>query len=169
MQVFSVKSKRVSHDFDHHDHEHDHHTTTRFNPTTALCLRVAGGSRQDTHGTPMPEREGRGWPTTCSTTDDRQTDDKPLRQTCFQQTGVKTNVRYKQPRADSHLESYMVAELVRETRDLRRVVELREQTRRQKSRSGDVPDHQEDYPAEDSTTRPSTSRFSQNRHTDETC
>ena len=39
----------------------------------------------------------------------------------------------------------MVAEPVRETGDPRRVVELREQTRRQKSRSGDVLDHQEDH------------------------
>ena len=43
----------------------------------ALCHRVTwtlwhtGGSRQDTHGTPVPEREGRGWPDTSSTT--RQT------------------------------------------------------------------------------------------------
>ena len=37
----------------------------------------------------------------------------------------------------------MVAELVRENRDPRRLVELRERTRRQQSRSGDVPDHQE--------------------------
>ena len=59
----------------------------------------------------------------------------------------------------------MVAEPVRETGDPRRVVELREQTRRQKSRSGDVPDHQEDHQQIErstwkrSTTRPSTSRF----------
>ena len=39
----------------------------------------------------------------------------------------------------------MVAELVPETGDLRRdVVELRERTRRQQGRSGEVPDHQED-------------------------
>ena len=43
----------------------------------------------------------------------------------------------------------MVAEPVRETRDPRRVVELRERARRQQSRSGDVPNHQEDRPRED--------------------
>ena len=37
----------------------------------------------------------------------------------------------------------MLAELVRETEDPRRVVELRERTRRQQSRSGDVPGHQD--------------------------
>ena len=43
----------------------------------------------------------------------------------------------------------MAAEPDRETGDPRRVVELRERTRRQQSRSGDVPDHQEDHPGED--------------------
>ena len=72
-----------------------------------------------------------------TTTDKRQHDkDKVLRQMCFQETGV-----------DTHLQSYMAAEPVREAGDLRRdVVKLREQTRRQQSRSGDVPDHQEDQP-----------------------
>ena len=83
-----------------------------FNPTphrvlfasgSSWTLRHTGGSRQDTHGTPVPEREGRGWPTTCFTTDHRQTDDKrafskqALRQTCDTTTG-----------ADSHLESDML-------------------------------------------------------------
>ena len=53
---------------------------------------------------------------------------------CFQETGV-----------DTHLESHMVAEPVREAGDLLRdVFKLFEQTRRQQSRSGDVPNHQED-------------------------
>ena len=44
-----------------------------------------------------------------------------------------------------HLESYMVAEQVPETGDLRRdVVELRERTRRQQGRSGEVLDHEDD-------------------------
>ena len=70
----------------------------------------------------------------------------------------------------------MVAEPVRETGDPRRVVKLRQQ-----SRSGDVPDHQEDRaekrnqphrrrstrrPNTPIRTRPSTSRLPQNQHTD---
>ena len=44
-----------------------------------------------------------------------------------------------------HFESYMVAEPVPETGDLRRdVVELRERTRRQQGRSGEVSNHQND-------------------------
>ena len=31
---------------------------------SSWTLRHTGGSRQDTHGTPVPEGEGRGWPTT---------------------------------------------------------------------------------------------------------
>ena len=31
---------------------------------SSWTLRHTGGCRQDTHGTPVPEREGRGWPTT---------------------------------------------------------------------------------------------------------
>ena len=62
-----------------------HHNTIQPNTTTgwlfasgsSWTLGHNGGSRQDTHGTLVPGREGRGWPTTCSTTDDRQTDDKP--------------------------------------------------------------------------------------------
>ena len=57
----------------------------------------------------------------------------------------------QQPSADRHFETYMVAKPVRETEDPRRVVELRERTRRQQSRSGDVPDYQEDQPREDQT------------------
>ena len=54
-----------------HEHEHDdHHIATRINSTrqrvgfatgSSWTLWHTGGSRQD-HGTPVPEREGRGWP-----------------------------------------------------------------------------------------------------------
>ena len=71
VQVFSVAHKRVSHNHDHaHAHEHDHHSTSRLQPNTTpgwlyasgscWTLSHTGGSRQDTHGTPLPEREGRG-------------------------------------------------------------------------------------------------------------
>ena len=58
------------------------HDSTQHDNGLALCLRVildsghTGGSRQ-------PEREGRGWPTTCSKTDNRQTDDKPWDKRAF--------------------------------------------------------------------------------------
>ena len=68
-----------------------HYNTIQSNTTTgwlfasgsSWTLGHTGGSRQDTHGTPVPEREGRGWPTTCTTTDDRQTDDKPSDKRAF--------------------------------------------------------------------------------------
>ena len=60
-------------------------------------------------------KEGRGWPDTSSTRrpqdDSRQHDKDRSRQTSFQETS-----------ADRHLQTFMVAEPVRETRDLRRVV-----------------------------------------------
>ena len=49
-------------------------------PNTTMGWLFASGSSWTlghTHGTPVPEREGRGWPTTCFTTANRQTDDKP--------------------------------------------------------------------------------------------
>ena len=78
VSILSHTHTRTSHDFAHdheHEHEHDHHTayntiqpkTTTgwlFASESSWTLRHNGGSRQDTHGTPVPEREGRGWPTT---------------------------------------------------------------------------------------------------------
>ena len=92
-----------------------HHNTIQPNTTTgwlfasgsSWTLRHTGGSRQDTHGTPVPEREGRGWPTTCSTRRPPTNDNRrrqALRQTCFQETSaVKRETQ--QPGADRHLES----------------------------------------------------------------
>ena len=102
VSILSYTHKRVSHDFDHdHEHEHEHHTTTRFNPNTisgwlfasgsSWTLRHTGGSRQDTHGTPVPEREGLWWPTTCSTRRPPTNDNRrrqALRQMCFQETSA---------------------------------------------------------------------------------
>ena len=102
LQAFSIASKGVSHDFDY-DHEHDHHTTTRFNPT-----RQRVGSLPQCHpglwGTPVgpgrtptvhqcPEGKAVGGHNLCH---DRRPPDRrqALRQTCFQQTGAKTNMRY---------------------------------------------------------------------------
>ena len=49
---------------------------------SSWTLRHTGGSRQDTHGTLVPAREGRGWPTR----------DDFLQTTRTTQTSVKTNV-----------------------------------------------------------------------------
>ena len=63
-----------------HDHEHERieHTMSRlptnthkgwiFATESPWTLWHTSGSRQDTHGTPVPEIEGRGWPDTSSTT-----------------------------------------------------------------------------------------------------
>ena len=69
-----------------------HHLKTPTNTTTgwlfasrsSWTLRHTGGSRQDTHGTPVPEKEVRGWPTR---DDFRQTTRRhrpASRQTCCQ-------------------------------------------------------------------------------------
>ena len=97
VSVLSYTHKRVSHDFDHdHEHKHDHHTSTRFNPTrhrvgsfasgTSWTLRHTGESRQDTHDTPVPEREGLGPQLVprLPTNDNRRRQN--LRQMCFQET-----------------------------------------------------------------------------------
>ena len=105
VKVFSVAHERVSHD---HEHEHDHHTTTR--KGLALCSHITldvisppVGPSKDTHGTRGPVRgKAVGGPTTSSTrrppTNDRQTT-----------TSLELNVRYQQPGADRHLESYMAS------------------------------------------------------------
>ena len=62
-----------------HDHEHERNATTPTTPTTTyrrvgavpqshpgLCGTPVGPSK-DTHGTPVPDREGRGWQTKSST------------------------------------------------------------------------------------------------------
>ena len=133
-----------------HEHERKAHTTSRLQQHTTsfgalpqshpgLCGTPVGPGK-DTHGTPVPD-QGRPWVAhnqLHDTTTDYTTD-KVLRQTCFQRNQVLR-----------HLDTYMVAEPVAETGDLRRdVVKLREQ-----GRSGDVPDHQVDL-----AVRPSTSRF----------
>ena len=120
------------------------------------------GPGKDTHGTSVPDREGRGWPTTSSTRRPPTNDNKT-------HTTLETNL-LSATCVIIHLESYMVAEPVPETGDLLRgTVELRERTRRQQGRRGDVPDHQGDRaekrnpatrrPNTSSGTRPSTSRF----------
>ena len=74
---------------------------------SSWTLWHTSGSRQDTHGTLVPEKDGRGRPTTCSTrrlpiNDDRRR--QALRQTWFQETSaVKRETQ--QPGADRHLES----------------------------------------------------------------
>ena len=127
-----------------HDSKHtDNHTKKGwlFASGSSWTPGHTGGSRQDTHGTPVPpRRKAVGGPTAPRRND---------RQTTHNRQGLETNVlRSDQVLRNvySHnvdLDSDMVAEPVRETGDPLRVVELRDQTRRQKSRSGDVPDHQE--------------------------
>ena len=102
--VFSVASKRVSHDFDHdHEHENDHHTTTRFNPTRRRVGSLPQGHSglwahrwvQGGHPPYTGARKGRPWVAHNLYHDRRPIDRRQaLRQTCFQQAGVKTNVRY---------------------------------------------------------------------------
>ena len=95
------------------------HSTTR--PTTGWLFASGSswtlghtcGSRQDTHGTPVPAREGRGWPTTCSTPlhDRRPPDRRQSLVTNVLSANRRQDKRaVQQPGADSHLESYMVAE-----------------------------------------------------------
>ena len=90
--------------------------TTRgwlFASGSSWTLRHTGGSRQDTHGTPVPEREGRGWPTTCSTRRPPKNDNRrrqAMRQTCFQKTSAVIRETQQQPGADRRLESGMAAE-----------------------------------------------------------
>ena len=76
-------------------------------------LRHTGGSRQDTHGTPVPEREGQ-WlaHNRRPQTNDRQTT-TCLGQTCFQEKEVQTDVLSTKTGVDRHLYTYMVAELAR--------------------------------------------------------
>ena len=83
--------------------EHDHHTTTRLTQhdnRLALCLRVildSGARRWVQAGHPRYTgfRKGRPWVAHNLFHDRRPPDRRQaLRQTCFQQTGVKTNVRY---------------------------------------------------------------------------
>ena len=90
---------------------------------SSWTLRHTGGSRQDTHGTPVPEREGRGWPTTGdlrrTTVRQRHASDKRAfrktsnRQTCCQRRQV-----------DRHLETYMVVEHARRSHGDRAVKQL---------------------------------------------
>ena len=114
--VFSVASKRVSHDFDHdHEHENDHHTTTRFNPTRRRVGSLPQG-HSGLWGTPVgpgrtptvhrcPKGKAVGGPQLVP----RQTTD---RQTTSLETNVLSASRrqdkraVQQPGADSHLESY---------------------------------------------------------------
>ena len=112
-------------------HQQTHNKGWRFATESPWTLWHTGGFRQGhPRYTSAPAEEGCGWPDTSSTrrpTTNDNTTDKVLRQTCFQRNQVLT-----------HLETYMVAEPVRETRDLRRIVKLRQQ-----GRSGEVP-NQED-------------------------
>ena len=161
---YSQLHMSVTHD---HEHERTERKTSRLQPTHTPRVGSSPQSHPGLCGTPVvpartptvhrcPNREGRGWPDKVhdKTTDTRQR--QVSRQTCFQPPGD-----------DTHLETYMVVEPVRETGDLRRdVVKLREQ-----SRSGDFPNHQEDRsekrnrsprrrsPRKRSTTRPSTLKF----------
>ena len=71
LSVFSVAHERVSHAHAH-EHEHDHHTATRINSIRQWVGSLPQGhpghlwhpigSRQDTHCTLVPKRDGRGWP-----------------------------------------------------------------------------------------------------------
>ena len=86
-----------------HDHEHERteHLMPRLQPTTTprtvgalqqshpgLCGTLVGPGK-DTHGTPVPDREGRGWPKVTSTRRPTTTRQKQtLSQMCFQETGV---------------------------------------------------------------------------------
>ena len=89
-----------------HDHEHERteHNMSRLQPThrrvgalpqshPGLCGTPVGPGK-DTHGTPVPGREGRGWPDTSSTRRPRQTTTltQVLSQTCFQETSGQTLV-----------------------------------------------------------------------------
>ena len=81
-----------------------------------------------THGTPpVPDREGRGWPET--STRRPQTDDNKTPTGNKTPASLESNV-LSATSADTHLGSFMVAEPVRETGDLRRdFVKLRERMR----------------------------------------
>ena len=105
-----------------HDHEHERteRKTSRLQPThtrvgafpqshPGLCGTLVGPDK-DTHAVGARTRR----PTNDNTT----------------KTSLKTNVLSAKPGVNTHLETCMVAEPVRETGDLRRIVELREQTRR---------------------------------------
>ena len=84
----------------------------RFASESTWTLRHARGSRKGhPRYTGARTREGRGWPTTSTTTTEKRPHDKDR---------SESNV-LSATSGDTHLESYMVAELVRETGDLRGV------------------------------------------------
>ena len=157
----------------HVEHERTERKTPRLQPAhpqgLALCHRVIldsvtpRGSRQDTPGTRGPLR-GKAvvGPTATLRRDNRHT-------TTRQRQGLKSNVlsvnkfsKTQQPSADRHLETYMVAEPVRETGDPRRVVELRERTCHESKWRRPGSSRRSPWKRSTrrrSTRRPSTSRF----------
>ena len=93
------------------------HGATEHDNGFALYLRVildSGAHRWVQAGHPRytGARKGRAWVAHNLFYDRRPPDRRQaLRQTCFQQTGVKINVRYNyQVLTDSHLESYIRSE-----------------------------------------------------------